>query len=65
MTASLRKLVTLHRAALGRWRRHADRRHAAMSARGHFDREAVGGATRRMDALDRAMTRLQRKMAAA
>lgn len=64
MNTRIRRLVVLHRAALNRWRVHADRRFNALGLSGSLNYPALVAATARMDMLDGAMTRIQRRLAA-
>ncbi len=64
MNHALRRLVILHRAALGRWHVHARCRHALIATPGRLNRAAYAAASERMGRLDAAMVRLQSDMAA-
>jgi len=63
VNTKLKRLRTLARIALGRWKAAADRRHAALT-RPRMDHTAWNAETRRMDRLDLVQTRLINAMAA-
>lgn len=63
MNPTLRRLVILHRAALGRWKVHARRLHALRGSE-RTDWPLYSDALDRMNVINDAIYRLERAMAA-
>lgn len=60
---AIRRIVNLHRIAMGRWLVSRDRRAAAIPLRGPMNHAAYYTAAAHMDRMDAVMSRLQDRLA--